>query len=149
MWKEERSGNPKFLTAMINAVVKLPDASIHWKLTGFYGNLVWAKRKDSWELLSHLKIFPPKPWFCVGDFNEIVDQAEKSGAVLQREGQMEQFRTTLENCNLSDLGFKGSKFTWRNYRSDESFMKERLERVVANHEWCMVYRAVEVNVLAA
>jgi hypothetical protein len=39
---------------------------------------------------------------------------------------------TLINCHLSDLGFMGSKFTWTNYRQDGSFIRERLDRAVAN-----------------
>ena len=48
---------------------------------------------------------------CIGDFNEIVEQGEKVGGALRCDGQMEQFRNVLKYCGLSDLGFKGSKFT--------------------------------------
>ncbi|XP_038698501.1 uncharacterized protein LOC119996067 [Tripterygium wilfordii] len=39
-------------------------------------------------------------------------------------------------CQLQDLGYKGNMFTWSNRRRDpNSFIKERLDRAVANHEW--------------
>jgi hypothetical protein len=38
----------------------------------------------------------------------------------------------LINCHLSDLGFTGSKFTWTNCRQDGSFIKEQLDRAIAN-----------------
>lgn len=62
---------------------------------------------------------------------------------------MERFRSVLEVCNLGDLGFRGSKFTWTNCREAGQFMKERLDRATANPEWCALYRQVDVSVLAA
>jgi hypothetical protein len=82
-------------------------------------------------------------------FNEITDQSEKMGAFLRKEGQMDNFRMALEGCSLSDLGFIGSKYTWSNCRSDGSFIKERLDRAVANMEWVALYKEVEVRILAA
>jgi hypothetical protein len=49
---------------------------------------------------------------------------------------------------LSDLGFKGSKYTWTNCQRDGDFIKERLDRVVANAAWCDMHRSIEVQVLA-
>lgn len=47
---------------------------------------------------------------------------------------MEKFRITLEDFQLSDLGFKGSKFTWSDKRGDANFTNERLDQAVANKE---------------
>jgi hypothetical protein len=69
---------------------------------------------------------------CIDDFNEILTQEEKPGALLRKEWQMDQFRNALVNCQLTDLGFIGSKYTWTNCRSDGNFVKERLDRAVAN-----------------
>jgi hypothetical protein len=55
----------------------------------------------------------------------------------------------LETCQLSDLGFIGSKFTWCNNKEDEYFTKERLDRVVANLEWCEFFGETDTFVLAA
>lgn len=103
------------------------DKSTPWRLTGFYGHPDWTKRHESWTLLEHVKKFHPEPWLCIGDFNEVVDPMEKWGGAVRREGQMGKFRTVQEKCGLSDLGYKGSKFTWTNCRHDESFIKERLD----------------------
>jgi endonuclease/exonuclease/phosphatase family metal-dependent hydrolase len=122
---------------------------VQWKLTGFYGHPEWNKRKESWELLKHLQSYSPLAWLCIGDFNEIVDQSEKWGANPRREGQMELFRTALEQCNLSDLGYKGSRFTWTNCQPDGNFVKVRLDRAVANSQWCCMFEGASVQVLAA
>ena len=62
---------------------------------------------------------------------------------------MDQFRNALGNCQLTDLGFIGSQYTWTNYRHDGNFVKERLDRVVANTEWRGIYREANVFILAA
>jgi hypothetical protein len=43
----------------------------------------------------------------------------------------------------------GSRFTWNNGQSDSKFIKERLDRAVANKEWCQMFEEVEVQILAA
>jgi hypothetical protein len=45
---------------------------------------------------------------------------------------MELFRTALEQCNLSDLGYKGSRFTWTNCQPGGNFVKVHLDHAVAN-----------------
>jgi hypothetical protein len=48
---------------------------------------------------------------------------------------MLQFCNALMKCGLSDFGFKGSRFTWTNCHQDGSFIKERLDRAIANAKW--------------
>jgi hypothetical protein len=86
---------------------------------------------------------------CVGDFNEVLEYTEKEGRAVRSESQMEGFRKVLAECQLSDLGFRGIPFTWSNHRQDTSFTKERLDRAVANREWCSLYRDISVYNLAA
>jgi hypothetical protein len=74
--------------------------------------------------LRHLKKISPLPWLCVGDFDESIEHFEKHGAALQPNRQMEAFREALEEYQLRDLGFIGSKFTRCNNREDTSFTKE-------------------------
>ncbi|XP_012704504.2 uncharacterized protein LOC105915158 [Setaria italica] len=49
---------------------------------------------------------------------------------------MDRFRSALEDCELSDLGFAGDLFTWwnNNHNSNE-YVRERFDRAVANEEW--------------
>jgi hypothetical protein len=42
----------------------------------------------------------------------------------------------LDFCELEDLGFVGDPYTWRNNsQRAETYVKERLDRSVANLEW--------------
>ena len=50
-------------------------------------------------------------WLVFGDFDEILWNYEKSGSCLRREALINDFRDTLEECGLDDLGYMGSWFT--------------------------------------
>lgn len=43
---------------------------------------------------------------------------------------MHRFKEALVDCNLEDLGFVGSRFTWSN-----KFTKERLDRGLSSSGW--------------
>jgi exonuclease III len=139
----------KFSRRHIHAIVKDSQGKPFWKLTGFYGHPDCRKREESWAILRYLNSCDPTPWIYAGDFNEILDQTEKEGSIIRRESQMMRFREALEDCHLGDLGYQGSFFTWSNKRSDDSYTKERLDRAVANTEWCSIFPKVMVSVLAA
>lgn len=99
-------------------------------------------------MFRHLAQFQPLPWMCVGYFNETLNFLEKQGIATRPSWQIEYFKNVMEDCQLSDLGFRASKFTWNNGRTDNGFTKERFDRVVPNKEWCELYGAVDVWVLA-
>lgn len=84
----------------------------------------------------------------MGDFNEFMSLSEQWGAISKTRRQMEDFQKVLEECTLSDLGFKGPKFTWNNGWLDDAFTQECLDRVMANPEWCLAFAGTKVKVLA-
>ncbi|KAF5464617.1 hypothetical protein F2P56_014683, partial [Juglans regia] len=120
-----------------------------WRLSGFYGNPATDKRKASWSLLKMLKPEPPMAWLCMRDFNEILSNDEKYGVVTRSFSQMECFRLAIDECDLSDLGYTGSKYTWSNNREGRDFTKERLDRAMGNGEWPLQFSNSEVSVLPA
>ncbi|XP_059439515.1 uncharacterized protein LOC132172089 [Corylus avellana] len=57
--------------------------------------------------------------------------------------QMANFRSTLETCQLEDLGYVGSHFTWRNMQEEEHFIKERYEAAwKENKDYNVIIRKV-------
>ena len=94
-----------------------------------------AKRKEEWSLLRFLVAMDPILLVCLGDFNEILHQSKKCGGNEKHRGLMEDFHSTLDFCDLVDLGFRGPKFTWNNGREDGVFVQKHLDRVVANDGW--------------
>ncbi|KAF5458927.1 hypothetical protein F2P56_022920 [Juglans regia] len=122
---------------------------IEWMLTCFYGNPETDKRQEGWGILSHMNLIKPKRWLCIGDFNEVLHHSEKYGGTRRADKQIDDFRNVLQDCQLWDLGFTQGKYTWSNFRQDHNFTKERLDRAIANSEWCAMFGGGEVQVLAS
>ncbi|KAF4376309.1 hypothetical protein F8388_026109 [Cannabis sativa] len=90
MWKDDvkvrvDSSSPGHIVAEVAGRGFLP-----WTLTCFYGNPDAAQCKFSWELLRKICRETYGSWLCVGDFNEIVSLAEKSGGRLRGASAMEE-----------------------------------------------------------
>jgi hypothetical protein len=82
---------------------------------------------------------------CMGDFNEILFQHEKQGGAARPQQCMDMFREALEDCGLEDLGYTCDLFTWRNYHHNvDCYIRERLDRAVANTEWRNLFLGYEV-----
>ncbi|XP_042939464.1 uncharacterized protein LOC122274492 [Carya illinoinensis] len=61
---------------------------------------------------------------------------------------MEAFRRALEETGLADLGWRGNKYTWNNGHEGVTFIKERLDQVVANQWWRATFQEAGVEVLS-
>lgn len=77
-----------------------------------------------------------------------MDNLEKVGGLWRSEQQLAGFRNSLIECNLRDLGFSDSNYTWSNKRSSVEYIKERLDRALATPGWCSHFLYFEVVVLA-
>ncbi|KAA3468552.1 reverse transcriptase [Gossypium australe] len=58
---------------------------------------------------------------------------------------MTEFRTTLEDCNLNDLGFVKRWFTWERRRFLASNIRERLDRGVATLNWVNLFPSYQLE----
>lgn len=113
-----------------------------WRLTGVYGESALERKKETWRLLKILKQQHQggRPWLCVGDFNEILASNEKVGGAARPQHYLDGFRDALIQCGLRDIGFEGDMFTWRNHSKElRTYICERLDRAVANDEWCDMF----------
>jgi hypothetical protein len=126
-----------------------PNQCNNLEVHGFYRQPDPNKRDEEWTLLKYLTRLSPDPWFCIGDFNEVSSLSEKWGGRGRPTQQMKEFQKALEHCELSNLGYRGPKFTWSNCREGDEFIKEHLDRGIANLGWCEVYPDVEIVVEAS
>lgn len=85
-----------------------------------------------------------RPWFCVGDFNEIGSVLEKQGGAEGSRSRVENFQSVISNCALLDLEFKGNAFTWTNNQAGEACVRERIDRAMANLEWRLKFPCAQV-----
>ncbi|KAK6164533.1 hypothetical protein DH2020_001397 [Rehmannia glutinosa] len=129
----------------ISVSVKCAGVAPNWICSGIYG---WPEHTQKWRTWQLLKSIYPGvgiPWICMGDYNEIMWLHEKKGGNLKSWQDMEQFRTVVGECELSDLGFSGHRFTWTNGRSGEDNIQERLDRVLANETWKNIFPSWRVS----
>ncbi|KAL4373879.1 hypothetical protein AHAS_Ahas05G0125900 [Arachis hypogaea] len=54
-----------------------------------------------------------KPWLIASDFNEIKEPSEKTRGSPTNARNRNNFASWINNCGLIDLGFVGSRYTWR------------------------------------
>ncbi|KAJ8755052.1 hypothetical protein K2173_016557 [Erythroxylum novogranatense] len=120
-----------------------------WRLTGFYGFPARHNRRMGWNLLRKLHGNSSLPWCVIGDFNDILFPSEKQGHHTHPRVLMEGFRQTLMDCQLYDLGAKGSMVTWENRRQEAAIVRERLGRAVGTTTWSSLFGLAKVYVLQA
>jgi len=75
----------------------------------------------------------------VGVFNDIPSAAEKFGGSAPSLNRCSMFNNMMNACGLMDLGFQGPLFTWSNKRKGLAKVQERLDRVLANSQWRMLF----------
>ncbi|KAK9995825.1 hypothetical protein SO802_020511 [Lithocarpus litseifolius] len=149
LWKDDITVDTQ--TYSLNHIdVKIMDSlKVEWCLTEVYGHPEDQRKKETWVMLRHLHSRASMPWVCIGDFNEILSSVEKGGGVPKPLGPMQDFRNTLLQCDLADLGYQGYKYTWRNGRPGTAFVEERLDRACANPKWREMFPAAKVRHLTA
>ncbi|XP_061352346.1 uncharacterized protein LOC133297248 [Gastrolobium bilobum] len=109
------------------------DQMIHSRITlksgdGFLCTAIYAsprevRRSVLWDELKRLGSNMNEPWLVGGDFNEIVAATEKKGGSPPNYAKCQAFKDILDECQLEDLGFTGSKFSWQGPKKDTKCKK--------------------------
>jgi hypothetical protein len=110
-----------------------------WWFTGVYGpQSDMDKRAFHQELqdIRDLHIGLWLVWLVAGDFNLIVDPADKIRGCLHR-SMMARFRRALSSLELKELYLNGRRYTWSNER--ELSTLEKLDRVFSTVDWEALY----------
>jgi hypothetical protein len=100
-----------------------------------------------WENLKIIAGLNALPWIMLGDFSDILSSKEKWGGGGNRpsNSRIREFRNCLNVCNMIDLGFSGPKFTWSNCHDMNFLIMERLDRVLANPDWWILFPEASVT----
>ncbi|KAG8475094.1 hypothetical protein CXB51_032030 [Gossypium anomalum] len=85
---------------------------------------------------------------CWGILMRLLTLLRKKGGCLRSERQMNPFRTTLEDCNLRDLGFVGQWFTWERGKFSNTNIRERLDRRVVTLSWINIFPSYQIEHLS-
>lgn len=85
----------------------------------------------------------------MGDFNKVLYQSEEIGKREAEYYRMVTFEEMLNACKFMDIKSKECAYTWANYRDREELVRKRLDRMVCNMEWRVLFFKEEVFALLA
>lgn len=89
-----------------------------------------SRRSGLWGELKNVVLGIAGPLVIGGDFNTIVRVDERSGGNGSLSLDSLEFGEWINELSLIDMGFKGSKFTWKRGRYESTFVAKRLDRVL-------------------
>ncbi|KAL0906850.1 hypothetical protein M5K25_025378 [Dendrobium thyrsiflorum] len=87
-------------------------------------------RVPLWEDLINFAIPLTSPWCVGGDFNIISNATERVGGNPPNQSAIDDFNNTILQCQLQDIGFSDSAFTW-----SRANLWQRLDRFLFNTYW--------------
>ncbi|XP_033139542.1 uncharacterized protein LOC117131581 [Brassica rapa] len=70
-------------------------------MTFVYGDPVLERRDQVWERLTRFSTTRTRPWFMIGDFNEITDHNEKEGGRQRSDSSFLPFKQILTDCGIA------------------------------------------------
>ncbi|XP_026428070.1 uncharacterized protein LOC113323939 [Papaver somniferum] len=126
---------------MIHALVRNDGPRNSWHLFYIYGPPITNQGASFWSsLTSYVSNFDGCKSF-IGDFNAIVSVQEKFGGLPVLDSNISAFDDFIHQNHLSDLGFSIPAYTWSNDRAFQGIIRKRLDRIMANPEWCISYHS--------
>ncbi|KAK8292157.1 hypothetical protein V6Z12_D06G104300 [Gossypium hirsutum] len=115
----------------IDSMVRLENNKII-RVTGFYGHANPNRRRSSWDILRRVGESVKEEWVIGGDFNAILNDAEKEGGCRGVRAQMNEFKAVMDEMALVDIKPDSGWFTWVNNRDEGRLIKERLDRFLTS-----------------
>jgi hypothetical protein len=120
----------------IDMLISTPLIPNAWRATGLYGYPQSHNKFLTCQLINDLSTTNVcSEWLLFGDFNLVLTNEEKMGGNTPEPNITCSFRNTLSHCDLMDLGYTGSIFTWSNKHQGSQLIKSRLDRFLANSDW--------------
>ncbi|KAK4254325.1 hypothetical protein QN277_009725 [Acacia crassicarpa] len=101
-------------------------------ITFIYGPTDDGDRMLCWQEVRRISNNIRTSWLCLGDFNDIMSQDEKCGGVPRAWKRIWNFKSFVTHCELEDLGYNGSWFTWCNNRDSPDTIYECIDRALGN-----------------
>ncbi|KAA3461338.1 reverse transcriptase [Gossypium australe] len=122
MWKEGGKVTiQSYSKYHVDSLVRMDDGT-DIRFTSFYGQADPALRNQAWDMLRRIKSIVREGWIVGGDFNAILNNAEKEGGRTKPNNSMNDFSELLEELSLS------------NNREGSGLVKERLDRFIVSED---------------
>lgn len=129
---------------MVHCDVFFRGLNIHVAITFVYAFNHAIQRSALWEDFRCIADNETLPWICLGDFNTTLFSAERSKPPTRSNDDMGIFDDCINYCNLVDVSFFGSLFTWPNKQDDDVRLWAKLDRVLANYNFSSLFPKAKV-----
>ena len=70
-------------------------------------------------------------WMCIGDFNEVKENAKKQGGTMRSRRRINSFQDFINEYGLLKVPCKRQMYTWFNKR-ENGLIRERLDKAMVN-----------------
>lgn len=114
-----------------------------------YGPVNPCLKPAFWDDLKYIGESFIGPWCIAGDFNAILEQKDKLDSMSFFSRSQCRFRELVDDMRLLDLGYIGYLFTWNNRSIGTDNIQERLDEVLINLIWRVIYPQATVRHLPA
>lgn len=115
-------------------------------LTEVYAFNNMTQRKAVWNDLVSLGPAVSGPWAMMGDFNIICYLHEKESTVPSCRESLDDFNGMVGYTNMVDLKWKAEFYRWCDNQSGDRRVKSRIDRAMANPDWCAKFIDAEVKI---
>lgn len=132
----------------IHVTIKVRTSNLSWLFSTIYASPKFAERSVLWNNLINVAELHRMPWVIEGDFNEPLTNVDKLGGRVISISRSLILKDCLDKCNMIDLGFSGSRFTWTNGRNAHVLIQERIDRFFVNPDWCTLYPEAKISHLS-
>jgi hypothetical protein len=109
-------------------------------MTGVWG----SKDVRTVENLGHCDI-NPRPWVCLGDFNEVLHLDEHIGIGHRSMTLVNGFREVVDTSRLLDLGYTGRSWTYEKMVAGGTYCRVRLDRALADTDLMSMFPSAIVS----
>ncbi|KAF4353923.1 hypothetical protein F8388_008561 [Cannabis sativa] len=131
------------MVQVLNRIISLGNSE-PWFLYYVYGTPYPSMKNDYWEWLTSKILGCTSNWVVIGDLNVIMEASKKEGGKRLHDKEGELLRDFLFDIGGVDLGCEGGFLTWQNSRNSLGRIRKRLDRVVANADWCIEFQKAKV-----
>ncbi|OIT21135.1 hypothetical protein A4A49_35599 [Nicotiana attenuata] len=107
------------------------DDYTYW-ITAVYARNIAVKRRKLWNKLRNMSTRVNGPWSILGDFNIIMAPEEKKGGTPHVLSKSADFISYMDDCGMTDLGYTGNPFTWKEIQSQQEGKTKEQESSSAN-----------------
>lgn len=121
--------------------------SLVFYISCVYGDPIKENRRFVWDDLVSIGVTRNEPWLLLGDFNELMSNAEKEGGAIRHESTFWDFRNLAISCKIKETRSSGNSLSWAGWREmvngagrkDKVWVQCRLDRSFGNDSWFQLF----------